>query len=109
MKSTQTEPSSMDNVHVKSIKQVDERTLGIMWTNDVTNTWDVVELRRKCPCAVCIDEWTHERKLNPKSIAETIRPIRVNSVGQYALSIQFSDGHQTGIYTFKMLRGLARH
>ena len=97
------------NVLVKSIKQVDDRTLGILWTDDSTSSWDVVELRRKCPCAVCIDEWTHERKLDPKSINESVRPLKVNSVGQYALSIQFSDGHQTGIYTFKLLRDLARH
>jgi len=29
------------------------------------------------------------------------------SVGNYALGLAFSDGHDTGIYTFKALRGLA--
>jgi len=98
-----------DTINVKSIKQIDDRTLGITWTDDTSNTWDVVELRRKCPCALCIDEWTHERKLDPAKVAETTRPVKINSVGLYALSIQFSDGHGTGIYTFKLLRDLASH
>ena len=98
-----------DTVHVKEIKQVDNRTLGITWTDNTSNSWDVVELRRNCPCALCIDEWTHEKRLDPTKVAETVRPIRVNSVGQYALSIQFSDGHNTGIYTFKLLRSLSSH
>lgn len=98
-----------ENFHVKAIQQVDDRTLGIVWTDGTEQSWDVVELRRKCPCAVCVDEWTHERRLDPKSVPETIRPRQINSVGQYALSIEFSDGHKTGIYTFKLLRAIAMH
>lgn len=91
---------------VKSVHQVDSRTLGITWTDGLTSQFDVVDLRRKCPCATCIDEWTHEQILKPESIPESVRPIKIESVGQYALTIQFSDGHRTGIYTFSMLRSL---
>lgn len=94
---------------VKSIKQLDDRTLGIIWTDERHSKFDVVELRRKCPCATCIDEWTHEQLLKPESVADSVRPVKVESVGQYALTIQFSDGHRTGIYTFSMLRGLGNH
>lgn len=91
---------------VKSISQIDERTLGITWTDNLISSFDVVDLRRKCPCATCIDEWTHEQLLRPESVPETVRPLKIESVGQYALTIQFSDGHRTGIYTFSMLRKL---
>jgi DUF971 family protein len=94
-------------VRVKAIQQVDGRTLGITWTDDKTSQYDVVELRRKCPCASCIDEWTHEQILKPESVADSIRPAKIESVGQYAMSIQFTDGHKTGIYTFAMLRKLS--
>lgn len=94
-------------VRVKSINQMDDRTLGITWTDDKSSHFDVVELRRKCPCATCIDEWTHEQLLKPESVADSVRPLKIESVGQYAMSIQFSDGHKTGIYTFAMLRRLA--
>ena len=94
-------------IRVKSIDQINDRTLGITWTDHRQNTYDVVLLRRKCPCATCIDEWTHETILRPEQVSDEIRPIKVESVGQYALTIQFSDGHKTGIYTFSMLRNLA--
>jgi DUF971 family protein len=96
------------SVRIKSINQVDDRTLGITWTDGQTSRLDTVELRRKCPCATCIDEWTHEPILKPESVAESVRPTKIESVGQYAMSIHFSDGHKTGIYTFTLLRTLSR-
>ena len=99
--------SAGPSVRVKSISQVDQRTLGITWTDNKSSVFDVVELRRKCPCASCIDEWTHEQILRPESIADTVRPLKIDSVGQYALTLQFDDGHRTGIYTFSMLRKLS--
>ena len=95
-----------DNVLVKKIWQQDQRTLAIVWTDDRSTLYDVVELRRRCPCAVCIDEWTREQRLRPADVKDEVRPVRIESVGRYALSIRFSDGHGTGIYTFKMLREL---
>lgn len=93
-----------DNIRVREIGQIDERTLAITWTDGRKDTYDVVQLRRKCPCAACIDEWTGEKRLKPESVAETVRPVRIDSVGSYAVQIRFSDGHGTGIYTFQMLR-----
>ena len=46
----------MSYIRVKDIAQVDERTLGVLWTDGRKDKIDVVELRRRCPCAVCIDE-----------------------------------------------------
>jgi DUF971 family protein len=107
MASAQSQPLAKGPlVRVKSIKQIDARTLGITWTDNHSSKFDVVEMRRKCPCATCIDEWTHEQILKPDSVPETTRPIKVESVGQYALNIQFNDGHRTGIYTFAALRKL---
>jgi DUF971 family protein len=95
-----------ENIRVKNIGQTDERTLAIQWTDGRTDALDVVALRRRCPCAQCVDEWTRERTLKPEAVAETVRPVRIDSVGSYALKIQFNDGHATGIYTFQMLRDL---
>ena len=92
---------------VKEIYQIDERTLGITWTDDQESKFDVVELRRKCPCASCVDEQTGKRILKPEMVKETVRPEQIRSVGRYALNIVFTDGHSTGIYTFKMLRKMS--
>jgi DUF971 family protein len=97
----------MDPVRVREIMQVNERTLGIVWTDGRKDAFDVVALRRACPCAMCIDEWTRAQRLKPESIPDAVRPVRIDSVGAYALQIHFSDGHATGIYTFQMLRQLA--
>ena len=94
------------NLQVQKIWQADERTLGVVWTDSHESSYDVVELRRKCPCAKCVDEWTGEQRLMPEDVPETVRPVRIDSVGRYALSISFDDGHSTGIYSFQFLRTL---
>jgi DUF971 family protein len=98
--------SSSENTRVRDIRQLGERTLAITWTDGRESRYDVVALRRACPCATCIDEWTRQKRLAPDSIPETVRPVRIESVGAYALKVRFSDGHDTGIYTFQMLRDL---
>lgn len=101
--------NSQSAVQVAKIWQVDSKTLGIRWTDGQENQYDVVMLRRSCPCAMCIDEWTNQKKLKDQDVAETVRPTRVESVGRYAMSIKFNDGHATGIYTFELLRNLVKH
>ncbi len=93
-------------VQVKKLWQVNDRTLGIQWTDGRESQLDVIQLRRSCPCAMCIDEWTHTKKLKDSDVPETTRPTRIESVGRYAMSIKFNDGHNTGIYTFDLLRNL---
>ena len=62
-------------------------------------------LRKKCPCAFCVDEWS-KPILKEEDAKDDVRPVSIDSVGRYAMSIKFSDGSSTGIYTFKYLRGL---
>ncbi len=89
---------------VKEIWQANKRTLGIKWSDDKKSLYDVVSLRRKCPCAECIDEMTGERRLKDQDVSDHVRPLKIDSVGNYALKISFNDGHKTGIYTFDKLR-----
>jgi DUF971 family protein len=78
--------------------------LGILWNDGTTSDYNVVELRRQCPCAHCRDEWTGERRLDPAAIPETARPIEITRVGRYALHFKWDDQHSSGIYSFKYLR-----
>lgn len=91
---------------VREIWQKDAKTLGIGWTDGVETFFDVVELRRKCPCAVCVDEMSGQRKLKDEDVSDSVRPVRIHSVGRYALTVEFTDRHKTGIYTFDYLRKL---
>lgn len=90
----------------KKVYQVDVKTLGIIWNDDKECTYPVKLLREKCPCANCIDEWTGENKIVPGSIPDSIKPVKFNSVGRYAIQFYWSDGHDTGLYTYELLRRL---
>jgi len=61
-------------------------------------------LRDACPCAGCIEEGTGRKILDPSTIPADIRPERIESVGNYAVQIFWSDGHSSGIYTWESLR-----
>jgi ATP-binding protein involved in chromosome partitioning len=65
------------------------------------------DLRLACQCAQCRDEMSGQRLLATETVPLDIRLTRVWSVGNYALGMAFSDGHDTGIYTFKALHALA--
>ena len=63
-------------------------------------------LRDGCPCASCIEEFTGKKLLDPSSIPADIRPVAINGVGNYAIQIEWSDGHSTGLYTWATLRSI---
>lgn len=76
----------------------------IMWSDGTEDLYSAPQLRRLCPCASCINEWTGEKILDERSISDDLEFSSIGIVGRYALNFKFSDGHDTGIFTFKMLR-----
>jgi ATP-binding protein involved in chromosome partitioning len=44
--------------------------------------------------------------LDPKSVRPDVIPRAIASVGNYAITINWNDGHSTGIYSFDYLRAL---
>ena len=91
---------------VQIIEESDSE-LSIGWSDDAESKYNAAELRRACPCAGCIDEWTGKKMLRDESVADDISFSHISIVGRYALNFHFSDGHETGIYTFAMLRKMA--
>jgi DUF971 family protein len=86
--------------------------LRITWSDGQVREYAARELRDTCPCATCREK----RKAPPPpptqlpiiSAAEA-QPLRITGmrpVGNYAYSIEFSDGHNTGIYTLESLRAM---
>jgi DUF971 family protein len=88
------------------IVEESDNELTINWSDDSETKYVAVELRRACPCAACINEWTGEKMLKDDSIPADVHFTHISIVGRYALNFHFSDGHETGIYTFAMLRRL---
>lgn len=88
------------------IAQSGPRELRIAWGDGVEQRYDVRALRLACGCASCVDEWTGEERLDPDNVPEDVHPLRIEPVGRYAIQIEWSDGHSSGIYPFRRLRQL---
>ena len=90
----------------------DQNGLLITWGDRQTLRYTAKVLRDACPCATCREKKSAEQK-NPFQLTilkpeETI-PLSVRGmkpIGVYAYTIDFRDGHNTGIYTFELLRSL---
>ena len=89
-----------------SIRKKGDGTLMISWNDGVHSEYDVRQLRLNCPCAACVNEWTGEKMLDSGKVPQDIRPIRLFSVGRYAMGIEWSDSHTTGIFAYDYLRRL---
>jgi DUF971 family protein len=86
--------------------------LRVTWTDGQVREHAPGELRDACPCATC-----REKRNSPpppptalpvitQAEARPLRVIGMTPVGNYAYSIHFSDGHNTGIYPLELLREL---
>jgi DUF971 family protein len=89
------------------IVEESDRQLTIAWSDDVETHYQAAGLRRSCPCAQCINEWTGEKMLSDDSVPDDVHFTHISIVGRYALNFHFSDGHDTGIFSFALLRQLA--
>lgn len=87
-----------------SIDVTPEGEIRILWPGAPEVGIPALRLRDACPCAECIEEGTGRKVLDPTTIPADIRPLAVEAVGNYAIRIQWSDGHDHGIYTWQTLR-----
>jgi ATP-binding protein involved in chromosome partitioning len=90
----------------KAMKQAGPRELEIEWTDGKKSVYDVRMLRLACPCAQCVDEMSGKKLLSESAVPPDVKPVVINPVGRYAIHIDWSDGHRTGIYTYAHLRSL---
>jgi len=93
-------------IEPREISQESSASLRITWADERVCDYEAARLRRACPCAQCVNEWTGERTLRPEAISNEVEINDVSVVGRYALNFRWSDGHETGIYSFQYLRDL---
>jgi DUF971 family protein len=94
---------------VKPVKidRISETVLSIKWDNGDQTICFAKTLRQHCPCAICQEERKNRDPLKVlKSDQKQIELVKWEPVGNYALRLDWSDGHDTGIYTFEYLRQL---
>jgi DUF971 family protein len=88
----------------------------ITWSDGHASRYDFPYLRERCPCALCNDEREKKARIGtspsgasaPIAVLPMFKPrVKAKSataVGNYAIQIEFSDSHATGIYSFEHLR-----
>ena len=86
------------------------RGLTLQWDDESSSFYPVEHLRKYSPSAEA-RQLREELEQNPLAVlpassgtGETLQALNAELVGNYALRIHFSDGHDTGIYTWEYLR-----
>ena len=80
--------------------------MDITWADDHTSHFDFAYLREECPCAMCNDERQKKQGAKFQAAApasSSLLPLykpkltakSAHAVGNYALQIDFNDGHAT--------------
>lgn len=93
-------------INIRRIEQLDNYHFQIVWSDGVLSTYRLSALQSRCPCAKCVDESTNERRNSAPAVSENVKAKTLQSVGRYALRIQFTEGCSTGIYNYAFLRSL---
>lgn len=88
-------------VFIEKLQQVDPQTLAILWSDQLKSCYTLNFLQENCPCANC----TQSPKLNPE---KQVSAKRIRGIGRYALRIEFTSGCSTGIFSYDLLRHLAK-
>jgi ATP-binding protein involved in chromosome partitioning len=76
----------------------------LVWEDDHRTVYRARDLRLMCRCASCVEEMSGQPLLDPATVPADITAEHIELVGQYAIAIRWSDGHETGIYNFRTLR-----
>jgi len=86
----------------------DDDNLTIKWKDKTTSVYNLLQLRKVCPCATC-------RGGDFGEIGTMTRDIKKASIksfsysGNYAIQILWNDYHDTGFYTYKYLREIEKN
>ena len=88
------------------IEKYKDGRIRIHWDDNHEGVYPAKYLRLRCPCAGCEDEWTGAPLVKADEVPENIFPDHIEQVGWYAITIRWSDGHDTGIYSFEHLRAV---
>jgi Mrp family chromosome partitioning ATPase/DUF971 family protein len=83
--------------------------ISFTWTDGSMAVLSARLLRLNCPCAACVDEMSGERILREEDLPEGIEARDFHFLGNYAVQIEWSDGHGSGIYSYPLIRKLAEN
>jgi DUF971 family protein len=102
--SPQTTPTKVD------LKKTEKLT--VHFSDGKVAEYSLVKLRTNCPCASCRAsreaQAAKPKRLNVLGTFDgEVAVVNAELVGNYALRLEWSDDHNSGIYSFEYLRELA--
>ena len=75
----------------------------IRWDDGKESRFAPRWLRARCPCAGCVDEWSGQRTVGEAQVKPDVRAQNLEPVGRYAVRVDWSDGHNSGIWSWEYL------
>jgi DUF971 family protein len=78
------------------------RRVVVTWEDGHESVFPIDYLRSWCPCAMCQGHAPQAKYLD----LHGQHLVHVEGVGNYAVSLTWQDGHNTGIYSFRLLRAV---
>jgi len=100
-------PSSTDAEHIAISKS---KGIKIDWKDGHSSEYALDYLRAQCPCAGCTGAHgskttAPEASSNPLQLYKpALKMTAVEPVGNYAIRIDWNDGHSAGIYSYEHFR-----
>ncbi|RMH23409.1 MAG: DUF971 domain-containing protein [Acidobacteria bacterium] len=93
----------MSELYLTEVRRLpEERAFRLTWSDGHSAVLGYDYVRGYCPCAACQGHGTGIVRFHRP--AESVTPTSIEAVGNYAISIAWSDRHATGIYRFDFLR-----
>lgn len=84
--------------------------LELEWDDGSRSRFSLEELRTNCPCAACRAARERGRPAwQPSPLGPALAVSEAELVGGWGVSIRWSDGHATGIYSWDVLRRWRSH
>lgn len=92
-----------------SLKRRNAAVLCSTWSDGMESCILMSDLRDACPCAHCSGEQIMGQVVfaGMKTLAPGMNELKaLTPVGNYGIQASWKDGHDTGIYSFDMLRSI---
>lgn len=86
----------------------EQRKLTINWNDGLESRYSFAGLRAVCPCVQCQGGHANmgrpaDKLLLQKSVNDELNLVSISPVGSYAVQFVWTDGHDSGIYTWEYL------
>lgn len=87
-----------------------DQVLTIEWADEHISRFSLFGLRKNCPCVECRGGHDQMGRFEPELFRvepnREYKVVNAETVGNHALKISWNDGHNSGMYRWKLLRDM---